>query len=95
MTIFIPENPTSPMHFCVIIPTYNNRKTLARVIDSVLEQTQHIIIVNDGSTDDTQEILKSYINLTQIHFPENAGKGMALRKGFEKAILILWAYRNI
>jgi len=71
---------------CIIIPTYNNHKTLKRVIDSVLLYTPNIIIVNDGSTDETLEILKNYPQLVQIHFPKNIGKGMALRKGFEKAI---------
>lgn len=70
---------------CVIIPTYNNQKTLQRVVDGVLNYTQNIIIVNDGSTDETSSILQKYPQLTQIHFPENKGKGVALREGFKKA----------
>jgi len=73
---------------CVIIPTYNNHKTLNRVVDSVLLYTSNIIIVNDGSTDETSRILEGYSQLVQIHFLNNIGKGMALRKGFEKAILL-------
>lgn len=93
METFISENNQSnSLHFCVIIPTYNNQKTLSRVINSVLEQTSKIIIVNDGSTDATSEILKNYPNLTQIHFPKNIGKGMALRKGFQKAISLGYDY---
>lgn len=80
-TLFINRNT-----ICVIIPTYNNHKTLNRVIDSVLLHTTNVIIVNDGATDNTTEILESYPQLVQIHFPKNSGKGMALRKGFEKAI---------
>jgi len=71
---------------CIIIPTYNNHKTLKRVLDSVLLYTTNIIVVNDGSTDETLGILENYPQLVQIHFPKNSGKGMALRKGFEKAI---------
>lgn len=70
---------------CVIIPTYNNQKTLQRIIDGVLNHTQNIIVVNDGSTDETFSILQKYPQLTQIHFPENKGKGVALREGFKKA----------
>lgn len=70
---------------CVIIPTYNNQKTLQRVIDGVLNFTQNIIIVNDGSTDETFSILQKYPQLTQVHFSENKGKGVALREGFKKA----------
>ena len=74
------------LHVCVIIPTYNNCRTLERVLNGVLELTNNIIIVNDGSTDNTAAILKNYQQLQQIHFPENKGKGMALRAGFKKAI---------
>lgn len=78
--------------FCVIVPTYNNHKTLRKVLDSVLEYTPNVIIVNDGSTDETFEILKSYSELTQIHHPQNLGKGRALRNGFRKAIEMKFEY---
>ena len=55
------------MNYCVLIPTYNNAKTLARVIDGVLRYTSHIIIVNDGATDATPDILARYPQLTIIH----------------------------
>ncbi len=70
---------------CVIIPTYNNHKTLERVIDGVLKYTDSIIIVNDGSTDSTPQILQQYPQLTQIHQPVNKGKGIALQTGFKAA----------
>ncbi len=76
----------SSLKCCVIIPTYNNEKTLKEVIEGVLNYTSNIIIVNDGSTDNTSTILKEYSNLIQIHLPENRGKGIALRKGFKKAV---------
>jgi glycosyltransferase involved in cell wall biosynthesis len=78
--------------FCVIVPTYNNQKTLKKVLDSILEFTSNIIIVNDGSTDSTFEILKQYTPLTQIHHPKNLGKGRALRNGFRKAIELNFEY---
>ena len=77
---------------CIIIPTYNNHKTLQRVIDSVLVYNKNIIIVNDGSTDATTQILENYSQLVQIHFPKNCGKGMALRKGFKEAIRLGYDY---
>ena len=78
--------------FCVIVPTYNNHKTLKKVLDSILEYTPNLIIVNDGSTDDTTEILKQYSQYTQIHHPKNIGKGRALRNGFRKAIELNFEY---
>lgn len=79
-------------NFCVIVPTYNNQKTLKKVLDSILDFTQNIIIVNDGSTDETSEILKQYSQFTQIHHPKNIGKGRALRNGFRKAIEMNFEY---
>ncbi|EZH73603.1 b-glycosyltransferase [Aquimarina atlantica] len=70
---------------CVIIPTYNNCKTLRRVIDGVLSYTKNIIVVNDGATDTTPEILKEYPQIQQIHLQKNKGKGNALRVGFAAA----------
>ncbi|WP_026727260.1 DUF2062 domain-containing protein [Flavobacterium denitrificans] len=78
--------------FCVIVPTYNNQKTLKKVLDSILEFTSNVIIVNDGSTDETSQILKHYSQLTQIHHPKNIGKGRALRNGFRKAIQMKFEY---
>ncbi len=80
------------LNVCVIIPTYNNDKTLNRVIDGVLIYTNQIIIVDDGSTDQTSAILKTYPNLKQIHFSKNKGKGMALREGFKKALSLGYDY---
>lgn len=85
---------TNPINLscCVIIPTYNNQKTLQKVIDGVLEYTKNIIIVNDGATDSTTDILKAYPTLNQIHFPENKGKGKALRAGFKEALRLGYHY---
>ncbi|MBO9583032.1 MAG: DUF2062 domain-containing protein [Flavobacterium sp.] len=82
----------SSTNFCVIVPTYNNQKTLKKVLDSILDFTTNVIIVNDGSTDSTSEILKSYSQLTQIQHPKNLGKGRALRNGFRKALELNFEY---
>ncbi|KQT21997.1 glycosyltransferase [Chryseobacterium sp. Leaf404] len=86
MTLFEVQNAFYKRKICVLIPTYNNEKTLRRVIEGVLEYTQNIIIVNDGSTDSTSEILKNYTQLTIISLPENKGKGNGLKVGFRKAL---------
>ena len=79
------EDQANSLKCCVIIPTYNNQNTLKRVVDGVLKITDKVIIVNDGSTDDTKSILAQYKDVEQIHFEKNRGKGFALRKGFQKA----------
>lgn len=83
----ITEQITS-LKVCILIPTFNNQNTLKRVIDGVLDYTNQVIIVNDGSTDNTAKILENYPEIEQIHFPVNKGKGVALRKGFKKAIAL-------
>ncbi|PTT73264.1 MULTISPECIES: DUF2062 domain-containing protein [unclassified Chryseobacterium] len=79
------RNAISEKKICVLIPTYNNEKTLKRVIDGVLDYTEDIIAVNDGSTDSTKEILRSYSQIEVIDLPENKGKGNGLKTGFRKA----------
>lgn len=74
------------MEYCVIIPTYNNEKKLEGVISGVLKITKNIIVVNDGSTDTTSDILKKFSFLTIISYEKNRGKGHAIQKGFEAAI---------
>lgn len=75
----------SKYKWCVIIPTYNNHRTLANVISGVLKYTDAVIVVNDGSTDGTAGILQQFPALTVLEHPRNQGKGTALRTGFEKA----------
>lgn len=74
------------LHACVIIPTYNNAATLAAVIGDVAEYCSDIIVVNDGSTDDTDQIVKRFPFVQYISYTKNVGKGWALRKAFEYAI---------
>jgi glycosyltransferase involved in cell wall biosynthesis len=74
------------LNCCVIVPTYNNQQTIARVIEDVLEYASDIIVVNDGATDNTAEILKSFENkITLLSYSPNKGKGMALRTGIKYA----------
>lgn len=80
------NNPQEPAKVCVIIPTYNNAKTLKRVIDGVLNYLPHVFVVNDGSTDQTEAILSEYHNVQIIRQPSNLGKGKALQKGFKHAL---------
>jgi len=78
---------------CVLIPTYNNEKTLEKVIRDTLEFTDKIIVVNDGATDRTPKILESFKDtITVVTHPVNMGKGMALRNGFKKAVELDYHY---
>lgn len=70
---------------CVLIPTYNNARTIEQVIVSALAYCDDVIVVNDGCTDHTATILARYPQLTVVTHPVNQGKGMGLRNGFRKA----------
>lgn len=85
MTLPEVQNAVVEKKICILIPTYNNEKTLKRVIDGVLDYTESIIVVNDGSTDSTPQILAQYPQLTVISLPDNKGKGNGLKTGFRKA----------
>ena len=75
---------------CLVIPTYNNGKTVANVVRNVLEYCEDIIVVNDGSTDNTFEEMhgrESISNdITVITHTVNKGKGKALTTGFRAAM---------
>ncbi len=72
----------------VIIPTYNRALTIGKSIDSVLEQTYkdyEIIVVDDGSTDNTYEVLRPYWEKIHYVFKENWGISSARNLGLEIA----------
>ena len=77
---------------CIIIPTYNNSGTLCNVIDAILKYTSQIIIVNDGSTDSTKQLLENYKVTKIFHFSYNRGKGSALNYGFKQALKLGYHY---
>ncbi len=70
---------------CVLVPTYNNAGTLQNVIQNLLVYTTNIVVVNDGSTDQTQQILRSIPGIEVWSYARNQGKGYALRAGFDFA----------
>ena len=70
----------------VLMPTYNNELTVGKVISDVLRFTEDVIIVNDGSTDSTAQILQNFPQADVIGYPVNKGKGYALRTGFRHAL---------
>ena len=76
----------------VLIPTFNNAVTLQKVITGVLKYTNQVIVVNDGSTDSTSQVLDSFPQLQVVSYPSNRGKGFALRTGFRTAVELGYEY---
>lgn len=77
---------------CVVIPTYNNVGTICDVVERTLQQCQDVIVVSDGCTDGTCELLKGIKGITLVAYQKNAGKGTALKRGFKKALEMGFAY---
>lgn len=83
------------MYLSVIIPAYNEEKHIKSTVESVHrylseKNIEHeIIVVTDGSTDKTDEIVQSMLTATPalqlINYPKNRGKGYAVRRGMLKA----------
>ncbi|MEJ2594572.1 MAG: DUF2062 domain-containing protein [bacterium] len=71
---------------CVIIPTYNNGGTILSVIRDVKSLWDHVVVINDGSTDNTAQLIAEVENIEVVSYSKNRGKGFALRKGFERAV---------
>lgn len=80
----------------VVLPTYNNARTLAEVLDAVALLGLPMFLVDDGCTDDTARVIDAWIkshpqiDLTVIMHARNRGKAAALRSGFNAA-----AARNV
>lgn len=74
--------------FSVIIPTYNRADMIGQAIDSVLAQTStdyEIIVVDDGSTDDTSTVLARYGDRVEVIRQDNAGPSAARNRGIAEA----------
>jgi len=73
----------------VIIPTYNRANLIPQAIDSVLQQTFsdfEIIVVDDGSTDDTEAVVRAYGDRVRYVWTPNGGTGHARNVGMQHAL---------
>ncbi len=78
------------MKVSIVIPVYNERQTIRQIVQRVLDTglVYEIIIVDDGSTDGTRDILRELENQPPIRVilhPANVGKGAAVRTGIQNA----------
>lgn len=84
------------MKVSIIVPVYNEEKTILKILDKLkrldLKMKKEIIIIDDGSKDNSKRIIKDYVKKTKsrdtsfkLISKQNGGKGSALRKGYEVA----------
>ena len=90
----MPQNANTPL-VSVIIPTYNRAWTLKKAIDSVLKQDYknfELIIVDDGSTDETEALVKKYEKPVRYIQQPNMGVSAARNKGISASSGTLIAF---
>ncbi len=68
-----------------VVPCYNAGARVEPVVRSLLEQLDHVVVVDDGSTDSATAPLQA-LGASIIQFPENKGKGFAMLAGFRAAL---------
>jgi glycosyltransferase involved in cell wall biosynthesis len=87
-----PKETFKELKVCVIIPTYNNGNTILHVLDEVKACCEHIIVVNDGSTDNTASLLNNHDDFELVEYQPNKGKGFGIRQGFKHALALGFDY---
>lgn len=76
---------SAPAPSCVLIPCFNEARSIRRVLAPLLEREIPVIVVDDGSDDGTAELVAP-LPVTLIRQPQRGGKGEALRRGFREAL---------
>lgn len=79
---------TKPPKISIITPVYNRKKLIGETIDSILDQNYpnlEYIVVNDGSTDTSLEVIRKYGNKLKIINQENQGETAAVNRGLKMA----------
>src|SRR5262245_61077729 len=70
------------MRLLTAIPVYNEEKYLEDVLGEVLRHADDVLVVDDGSTDRTPELLGRFPTVKVVHHPRNRGYGAGLRSAF-------------
>lgn len=73
------------MRICLLIPAYNEARTIGQVVSEAREITESVVVVDDGSQDATAQIAEDSGALVIKH-SVNSGKGAALRTGFQHVL---------
>ena len=83
----VPAPKAMQRSVAAIVPCYNAGHRVRPVLDDLLTVLEHVIVVDDGSTDRLQEAIEG-LDVELVAFPQNRGKGYALLAGFEKALTL-------
>ncbi len=73
---------TVPLRAAIVVPVYNHGAQVRKVVEKCLQFRVPLVVVDDGSTDSTPDVLASLSGITVIRHEENRGKGASLLTGF-------------
>lgn len=73
------------MKICIVIPVYNEDRHIGDVVEQVRERALDVVVINDGSTDRSEQIARDK-GAVVISHTEKKGKGVSLRDGFAYAV---------
>jgi len=73
---------TIPFRCAIVIPVYNHGAQIRRVVEKCLQFRLPVVVVDDGSTDTTPDVLAFLSGVTVIRHKKNQGKGASLLAGF-------------
>jgi glycosyltransferase involved in cell wall biosynthesis len=83
---------TTPLRCAIVIPAYNHGAQVSGVVEKCLQFRLPVVVVDDGSTDSTPDVLASFSGITVIRHKKNQGKGASLLTGFAAVLeLADWA----
>ncbi|NVM24669.1 MAG: glycosyltransferase family 2 protein [Desulfobacterales bacterium] len=74
------------MRICAVIPAFNNETTISKVVEKTRREIDHVVVVDDGSTDETARLARD-AGAHVIRVSKNRGKGNALRISFKYALV--------
>jgi len=77
---------SSPIRFLTALPVYNEASHVNPVLDEVMRYAEDVLVVDDGSTDGTAELLAKRADVDCVRHPKNRGYGAALKSAFDYAI---------
>jgi UDP-N-acetylglucosamine---dolichyl-phosphate N-acetylglucosaminyltransferase len=80
------NNSKNKNNIAAVIPFFNESRTINQIISRTLQYVDHIIAVDDGSTDDYSDNIPQENNVTLLKYDVNRGKGFALAEGLKKGV---------
>ncbi|MFK8110883.1 MAG: glycosyltransferase family 2 protein [Rubripirellula sp.] len=80
------QSEANGQRWLAALPVYNEAAYVDEILDQVVQYADHVLVVNDGSTDGTKEVLAGRGDVEVIHHEQNRGYGAALITAFEHTL---------